>query len=58
MAEPIQFPAKSQAATDLVKAIKDTVYSFSGRISVAEALGCVQIALLDLNEEIRSSTRA
>ena len=52
MHEVITFPQRDQAANELVRRIKETVYAQAGKMSTAEAFGCIEIAKRDLEREL------
>ena len=52
MSEIIEFKFENKASNDMVTAVKDCIYSFAGRVSVAEALGVIEIVKQDLHNEL------
>ena len=51
----VNFRLNNGASNDMVVALKDCVYSFSGRVSVSEALGVIEIVKDDLQRELLTS---
>jgi hypothetical protein len=55
MADIFNFPTKDEQANILVRELKDVVYSHAGKMSTAEAFGCIAIARRDLERELLDS---
>ena len=51
MADVIQFPARRADIQALVEQIKALVYAESGRMSVAEAIGVLEVTKLEILAE-------
>lgn len=46
----VPFPVRMPVELELVAAIKDAVYEFTGRVSVAQVIGCMDIAMREIRE--------
>lgn len=59
MSDPkvIHFPARNSAVSELQAALRELVYSFSARITLAEAVGTLDVVKHDLIEEQKDSGR-
>jgi hypothetical protein len=44
--------AQRTVCDDFVQSIRDAVYQYAGRLSVAETLGCIEIAVDGLRKEL------
>jgi hypothetical protein len=51
-ANVVQLMPQRTVCDDLVQSIRDAVYSYAGRLSVAETLGCIEIAVDGLRKEL------
>ena len=45
MAEIVEFPLQMPVEADLVRRLKEVTYEFSGRVTIAQVIGCFQIAV-------------
>ena len=51
MTNVIPFPPRAPAEVELVSKLKDVVYQFSGRVSIAQCIGCFDIAMREIRQE-------
>lgn len=49
----VAFPVRAPVEAELVERIKQVVYEFSGRVTVAQCIGCIDIAKSEIVEEQR-----
>ena len=47
----IQLPLQAPVELELVDAIKTTIYGFSGRVTMAQVVGCLKIAGDEIDKE-------
>jgi hypothetical protein len=47
-----EFKVNNPPESRLVQEIKNTIYSFEGQMSIASALGCIEIAKFDIEMEL------
>ena len=45
VAEIVEFPLQMPVEADLVRRLKEVTYEFSGRVTIAQVIGCFQIAV-------------
>ena len=48
----LNFEQKHLAENEMVKAIKDVVYQFAGRVTIASTFGVLEIVKNDLEKEL------
>jgi len=47
----INFPLRAGVEEEFVERIKEVVYEFSGRVTIAQCIGCVEIAIKEIVTE-------
>lgn len=50
-AEVINFPIRAPAELEMTTKIKEVVYQFVGRVSIAQVLGCLEIVGQEIQDE-------
>ncbi len=50
MNEVFEFPVRAPAEYALVQRLKEATYEFTGRVSIAQVIGCFEIALDEIKE--------
>lgn len=46
----VEFPLQMPAEAALVERLKEVTYEFSGRVTIAQVIGCFQIAVDEIKE--------
>jgi hypothetical protein len=50
MAEVFEFPVRAPAELELVERLKEATFAFSGRLTVAQVIGCFDIAISEIKD--------
>lgn len=51
MAEIVEFPLQAPVELALVERLKEVTYEFAGRMTVAQVIGCFDIAISEIKEK-------
>lgn len=51
MSNIIEFPVRAPAELEMVERLKEVVYEFSGRVIIAQCIGCFDIAMREIRNE-------
>lgn len=50
MAEVFEFPLRAPVELELVERLKEVTFEFNGRVTVAQVIGCFDIALSEIKD--------